>query len=54
MNNKTTGKDEDGFINFDLNRMKEAVEAPSVEIPHFNTSGELREWIMNLTDEDFE
>lgn len=39
-------------MNFDLNKLKEAVESPAVEIPTtINTFDEFVEWITNITEE---
>ena len=42
-----------GDFNFDLERMKQAVEAPTVAVPHFDTPEELMAWLDNLTEADF-
>lgn len=33
--------------------MREAVESPSVRVPHFETREEFHKWIENLTEVDF-
>lgn len=40
-------------FNYDLERMKKAVEAPSIPVPHFATADELVDWLDHLTDDDF-
>ena len=38
----------DAPFNFDLERMKKAVEAPSYIVPSGLTAEELRDWMMNI------
>lgn len=40
-------------VDFDLQEMEEAVEAPSVLVPKFNNPKELLQWMKNLKKEDF-
>lgn len=40
-------------FNFDLERMKKAVNSKSVTMPHFETFEDFDAWLNNLTDEDF-
>ena len=42
-----------GDFNFDLERMKQAVEAPTVAVPHFDNDEDFLVWLENLTDADF-
>ena len=42
-----------GDFNFDLERMKQAVEAPTVAVPHFDNDEDFLAWLENLTDADF-
>ncbi len=42
-----------GDFNFDLERMKQAVEAPTVAVPHFDSDEDFLAWLENLTDADF-
>jgi hypothetical protein len=41
------------LFTFDLERMKKAVEAPSVRVPKLDTFEEFIEWFDNLSDDDF-
>ncbi len=42
-------------MNFDLDKLKEAVECPTIEIPNtINTFDEFIEWITNTTKENKE
>lgn len=38
---------------YDIERMDEALKAPRVTVPHFDTPEQLLAWIENLTEEDF-
>lgn len=41
-------------VDWDLEKMKEAVNAPSVRVPdNINSDKEFRQWITSLTDDDF-
>ena len=42
-----------GDFEFDLERMKQAVEAPTVAVPHFDSDEDFLAWLENLTDADF-
>lgn len=42
-----------GDFNFDLERMQQAVEAPTVAVPHFDSDEDFLAWLENLTDADF-
>lgn len=42
-----------GDCDYDLERMKKAVNAPCVVVPKFDTPEKLLEWMDNLTDSDF-
>lgn len=42
-----------GDFDYDLERMKQAVNAPSIVVPKFDTPEKLLEWMDNLTDNDF-
>lgn len=44
---------EKGDFDYDLQRMKQAVEAPRITVPRFDTVEELSAWLDNLTDADF-
>lgn len=43
----------EGDFSFDLDRMKKAVEAPSIVVPKFDTPEQLLAWMDSLTSEDF-
>lgn len=40
-------------FDYDLERMKQAVEAPRITVPKFSTNEEFLNWIEKLTDDDF-
>lgn len=40
-------------FNYDLSRMKKAVEAPTVTVPYFDNDDDFDIWLNNLTDSDF-
>lgn len=42
-----------GDFNFDLPRMKQAVEAPRVSVPTGMSPEELMAWLDGLTEDDF-
>lgn len=42
-----------GDFDYDLERMKKAVEAPYVTVPDFDTAEELLAWMENLSDDNF-
>lgn len=42
-----------GDFNFDLERMQQAVKAPSVTVPKLDTDKEFLTWMDNLTEKDF-
>lgn len=42
-----------GDFDFDLQRMKQAVEAPSISVPKFDTPEQLLAWMDGLIEADF-
>ncbi|MDO4450776.1 MAG: hypothetical protein Q4B79_07465 [Moraxella sp.] len=42
-----------GDFDYDLERMKKAVEAPYVVMPKFDNDDDFFAWVENLTDDDF-
>ncbi|WP_169798136.1 hypothetical protein [Moraxella oblonga] len=42
-----------GDFDYDLERMKQAVEAPYVVMPKFDNDDDFFAWVENLTDDDF-
>lgn len=38
---------------YDIERMDEALKAPRVAVPHFDTPEQLMAWMENLTEADF-
>lgn len=43
-------KNNDNAITWDLDRMKEAIKSPSIEIPSGLSSGEIRAFILNASN----
>lgn len=50
---KSKGEIKTTTFNYDLERMKNAVEAPIVMIPHGLNSIQIHEFLMNVKSEDF-
>ena len=42
-----------GDFDYDLERMKKAVEAPNVVMPKYDNDDDFFAWVENLTDDDF-
>ncbi|MDO4440590.1 MAG: hypothetical protein Q4B81_00220 [Moraxella sp.] len=42
-----------GDFDYDLEQMKQAIEAPYVTVPNFESAEELLHWMENLSDDDF-